>query len=183
MHALGIFLPWNIYSSFYKGIYPIINSTRKNGWKKNVIRQAQLEATYSSIKAVFSYCDTRLNKDKENQDKDQQDFVPHQKITTYPISVPYQHALSQHRSQMVSYAASRGTAQNCDPRGEETEVILSCFPQCWKWRVAATDPSKPPLRVSPRSSSPPPQAFFCAKVCRTVCGKITNAYVPSFFIL
>lgn len=110
-----------------------------------------------------------------------QDFVPHQKITTYPISVPY-----QHRSHIVSYAAfPRGTAQNCDPRGEEAEVITSCFhvAQCWKSRVAATDPREPPLRVSPRSSSPPPQAFFSAEVCRTVCGKITNAYVPSFFIL
>lgn len=29
MYALGIFLPSNIYFSFYKGIYPIINSTRK----------------------------------------------------------------------------------------------------------------------------------------------------------
>lgn len=59
--------------------------------------------------------------------------------------MPYQHALSQHRSKIVFHAVfPRGTAQNSDPGGKEAEVITSYFhiPRRWAARRLEQHPRR-----------------------------------------
>lgn len=122
-----------------------------------MIRQAQLEAAFSSIKAIFSYCDTRLNKDKVSEYEDQQrpglcassenNHVPHQ--CALPAQIPHSILCcvpERHSAELRPQRGGGWSDYELLPRCSVLEIQGSSH---WPQRTAA--PSLPTQLFTPTS--------------------------------